>query len=150
GRYFHTYCGQKENNFNNSEREQKHMKRIYLAVIFLIFTIAAAFFELYIVFNPAKESIRLIEQATELCKNDQTSEAVEICREVSDLWAKSNPTINMFIQHEKTVEISSDIKEMTFCLENGEEFDFLLTAEKLKEDLKTIMDNELPHISNIL
>lgn len=56
----------------------------------------------------------------------------------------------MFIQHEKTVEISSDIKEMTFCLENGEEFDFLLTAEKLKEDLKTIMDNELPHISNIL
>lgn len=105
------------------------MKRIYLAVIFLIFTIAAAFFELYIVFNPAKESIRLIEQATELCKNDQTSEAVEICREVSDLWAKSNPTINMFIQHEKTVEISSDIKEMTFCLENGEEFDFLLTAE---------------------
>lgn len=126
------------------------MKRVYLAVIFLIFTIAAAFFELYIVFNPAKESIRLIEQATELCRNDQTSEAVEICHEVSDLWAKSNPTINMFIQHEKTVEISSDIKEMTFCLENGEEFDFLLTAEKLKEDLKTIMDNELPHISNIL
>lgn len=50
------------------------MKRIYLAVILLIFTIAAAFFELYVVFNPANESIRLIEQATELCRNDQTSD----------------------------------------------------------------------------
>lgn len=126
------------------------MKRIYLAIIFLVFTMAAAFFELYIVFNPAKESIKLIEQATELCKSDQKQEALEICQQVSTLWDNSNPKINMFIQHEKTVEISSDIKEMTFCLESDQEFEFLLTAEKLKEDLNTIMDNELPHISNIL
>lgn len=126
------------------------MKRIYLAIIFLIFTLSAAFFELYIVFNPAKESIKLIEQATELCRSDQKQEALEICQQVSTLWDNSNPKINMFIQHEKTVEISSDIKEMTFCLESDQEFEFLLTAEKLKEDLNTIMDNELPHISNIL
>lgn len=56
----------------------------------------------------------------------------------------------MFIQHEKTIEISSDIKEMTFCLENGKDFEFMFTAAKLKEDLITVMDNELPHISNIL
>lgn len=126
------------------------MRRIYLAIIFLIFIVSAAFFELYIVFNPAKESIKLIEQATELCKSDQKQEALEICQQVSTLWDNSNPKINMFIQHEKTVEISSDIKEMTFCLESDQEFEFLLTAEKLKEDLNTIMDNELPHISNIL
>lgn len=126
------------------------MKRIYLAIGFLIFTIAAAFFELYIVFSPAKETISLIEQAAQLCKDDQKTEAVSICSKVSRLWDSSNPTINMFIQHEKTVEISSGIKEMTFCLENGKEFEFLLAAEKLKEDLNTIMDNELPHISNIL
>lgn len=126
------------------------MKRIYLAIIFLIFTLSAAFFELYIVFNPAKESIKLIEQATELYKSEQKQEALKICESVSELWDNSNPKINMFIQHEKTVEISSDIKEMTFCLESDQEFEFLLTAEKLKEDLNTIMDNELPHISNIL
>lgn len=126
------------------------MKRIYLAIIFLIFTVSAAFFELYIVFSPAKESIKLIEEATELCKSDQKQEAVEICHQVSTLWDNSNPSINMFVQHEKTVEISSDIKEMTFCLESDQEFEFLLAAEKLKEDLNTIMDNELPHISNIL
>lgn len=126
------------------------MRRIYLAIIFLIFIVSAAFFELYIVFNPAKESIKLIEQATELCLKDQKQEALEICQQVSTLWDNSNPKINMFIQHEKTVEISSDIKEMTFCLESDQEFEFLLTAEKLKEDLNTIMDNELPHISNIL
>lgn len=126
------------------------MKRIYLAIIFLIFTVSAAFFELYIVFNPAKESIKLIEEATELCRSDQKQEAVEICHQVSTLWDNSNPSINMFVQHEKTVKISSDIKEMTFCLESDQEFKFLLAAEKLKEDLNTIMDNELPHISNIL
>lgn len=126
------------------------MKRIYLAIIFLIFTLSAAFFELYIVFNPAKESIKLIEQAAELYKSDQKQEALKICESVSELWDNSNPKINMFIQHEKTVEISSDIKELTFCLESDQEFEFLLTAEKLKEDLNTIMDNELPHISNIL
>lgn len=126
------------------------MRRIYLAIIFLIFIVSAAFFELYIVFNPAKESIKLIEQATELCLKDKKQEALEICQQVSTLWDNSNPKINMFIQHEKTVEISSDIKEMTFCLESDQEFEFLLTAEKLKEDLNTIMDNELPHISNIL
>lgn len=126
------------------------MKRIYLAAAFLIFTFAAAFFELYIVFNPANESINLIEQAEALSENGKNQEAADICHKVSKLWDSSNPTINMFIQHEKTVEISSDIKEMTFCLENGKEFEFRLAAEKLKEDLKTIMDNELPHISNIL
>lgn len=126
------------------------MRRIYLAIIFLIFIVSAAFFELYIVFNPAKESIKLIEKATELCRSDQKQAALEICQQVSTLWDNSNPKINMFIQHEKTVEISSDIKEMTFCLESDQEFEFLLTAEKLKEDLNTIMDNELPHISNIL
>ena len=126
------------------------MKRIYFAIVFLIFTVFSAFLELYIVFNPAKESISLIEQATYLCKKDKKQEAIELCYEVSDLWDKSNPKINMFIQHEKTVEISSDIKEMTFCLEHDKDFEFMLAAEKLKEDLITIMDNELPHISNIL
>ncbi len=126
------------------------MKRIYFAIVFLIFTVFSAFLELYIVFNPAKESISLIEQATDLCKKDKKQEAIELCYEVSDLWDKSNPKINMFIQHEKTVEISSDIKEMTFCLEHDKDFEFMLAAEKLKEDLITIMDNELPHISNIL
>lgn len=126
------------------------MKRIYLAAVFLIFTIVAAFFELYIVFSPAKESISLIEQAETLSENGNIQEAADTCRKVSQLWNSSNPTINMFIQHEKTVEISSDIKEMTFCLENGNNFEFRLAAEKLKEDLKTIMDNELPRISNIL
>lgn len=126
------------------------MRRIYLAAAFLILTIALAFFELYIVFNPAKETISLIEKAAELSQNQQREEAIEVCREVSELWDSSNPTINMFIQHEKTVEISSDIKEMTFCLEKGSDFEFLLSAEKLKEDLNTIMDNELPHLSNIL
>ena len=126
------------------------MKRIYFAIVFLIFTVFSAFLELYIVFNPAKESISLIEQATDLCKKDKKQEAIELCYEVSDLWDKSNSKINMFIQHEKTVEISSDIKEMTFCLEHDKDFEFMLAAEKLKEDLITIMDNELPHISNIL
>ena len=126
------------------------MKRIYFAIVFLIFTVFSAFLELYIVFNPAKESISLIEQATDLCKKDKKQEAIELCYEVSDLWDKSNPKINMFIQHEKTVEISSDIKEMTFCLEHDKDFEFMLAAEQLKEDLITIMDNELPHISNIL
>ena len=126
------------------------MKRIYFAIVFLIFTVFSAFLELYIVFNLAKESISLIEQATDLCKKDKKQEAIELCYEVSDLWDKSNPKINMFIQHEKTVEISSDIKEMTFCLEHDKDFEFMLAAEKLKEDLITIMDNELPHISNIL
>lgn len=126
------------------------MKRIYLAFVFIAVTIAAAFSELYIVFSPAKESISLISQAEELSKSGSTEKAAELCRRVSDLWDKANPAINMFIQHEKTIEISSDIKEMSFCLENGKEFEFLLAAEKLKEDLNTIMDNEIPHISNIL
>lgn len=127
------------------------MKRIWIALTLLILSGVLCFFEYRIVDDSRHEFEMRIDEIYSFAEDNENKKAVKSCEELSKEWDKRLKVTDMFLNHDIMDSISCELSALKCYLESEDgKTDFYATAEKIKKQLKSLRDSELPYAENII
>lgn len=124
------------------------MKRVYLAVSFLVICIALCIFEQYMVESTYKASEGYVKTAIEYAQQEDYKKAERVCTEFADYWNKRYLALTAMIEHGTLDDASITINSLEDMAkeENEELISELITT---KNQIKNIRDNQKVTLGNI-
>ncbi|MGN0559124.1 MAG: DUF4363 family protein [Acutalibacteraceae bacterium] len=127
------------------------MKRIWIALTLFIISGVLCYFEYRIVADSQQDFEQRIDDIYSLAENNENEKAVKSCDALCDEWDKRLKVTDMFLNHDIMDSISCELSSLKCYLEseNGKT-DFYATAEKIKKQLQSLRDSELPYAENII
>lgn len=127
------------------------MKRIYIAVIFLIFSFTIGIIE-YITVNHYTDSFLNVNSNTEkLVKKNKIKEAEKLSRKNAESFDRiSKNYLYCYYQHDKLEEISEELYKLEDLLDDNRIDDFHEESHYLNKKLLSIKEKEQITIQNIL
>ncbi|MBE6824118.1 MAG: DUF4363 family protein [Ruminococcaceae bacterium] len=126
------------------------MKRIWVAVGFLALSLIFAFAEFLIVSKSYKNYVEQIQIAEYYISDKEFSVAQDICKNIEEEWEKSRKTLNVFMIHTYSENISESIAKLSEYAQNKDKKAFLSQSSKTKRQLLYIKQSELPNLENIM
>lgn len=75
------------------------MKRLYIAIIFLVISISLCIFEQYTVQETYKTATRYINSAIEAVDNNDYKKAANDCKRLNDFWGEKQKYMTAMIDH---------------------------------------------------
>lgn len=125
------------------------MKRIYFAIIFLVFSICLGFFEQKYVIKSVDTITNNINKTDEYILNKNYENALDTINTAEKKWDNSISIFDMMLNHNNIDKISVDIAVLKSCVENKSEVDYFLESAEIKKELKSIKDSECIYFENI-
>ena len=127
------------------------MKRIWIALSLFIISGVLCYFEYRIVADSQQDFEQRIDDIYSLAENNENEKAVKSCDALCEEWDKRLKVTDMFLNHDIMDSISCELSALKCYLEseNGKT-DFYATAEKIKKQLQSLRDSELPYAENII
>lgn len=127
------------------------MKRIWIALSLFIISGVLCYFEYKIVADSQQDFEQRIDDIYSLAENNENEKAVKSCDALCEEWDKRLRVTDMFLNHDIMDSISCELSSLKCYLEseNGKT-DFYATAEKIKKQLQSLRDSELPYAENII
>ncbi len=126
------------------------MKRIYIAVIFLLITLCAAAVETGYITAKADMFISKIENIDKLMRRNEYTSALRICQNTEKEWYDSAGTIDMLLIHDYVDEIGLSISKMTSFAERKNIDMYFSESTDAKKELTSIKESEYPLLENLL
>lgn len=126
------------------------MKRIYIAIAFLILAVTVGAFEMLYVSCRIDELNEEILTADSLVENKNYDGAKEILASAEEKWEKNLCIFDILLIHDYVDEISVNLSEMRSYVATGNSEDYLAQSAGIKKQLTSIKDSELVEIENIL
>lgn len=124
------------------------MKRLYIAIAFLVISIGLCIFEQYTVEDAYKTTTECIDTAMVQLENKDYRAVEKSCRELAEYWDKKHPYMTAMIDHgalDDTGITINSLKELS--KKKSDELEAqLITA---KNQIKTVRDNQKITFGNI-
>lgn len=127
------------------------MKRIYIAIVFIILSFAAATAELIAVDSSTDNTIGRIERIESLVQANETEKARRLCKKTADEYDRNNKEVlYCFYRHDSLEEISDKLYGLEDYLEDNRIDDFHEISHSAKKQLLILKEKELVSFQNIL
>ncbi|WP_405352580.1 DUF4363 family protein [Ruminococcus sp.] len=126
------------------------MKRIYIALAFLIIAVTVGIFETFYVTNKIDELNEEIISADNLVKNENYEGAKDVLASAESKWQKNLSIFDILLIHDYVDEISVNLSSMRSYVATQSNENYLAESEGIKKQLTSIKDSELVQIENIL
>ncbi len=126
------------------------MKRIYIAVIFLLFAAVISGIELGYVSAKTDLIVSKIEESDELMVNNDYKKAIELCKNIEKEWNESAESINMLLIHDYVDSIGINISKMRSYAENSSTDLYFAESAGVKKELTSLKESEFPYLENLL
>lgn len=124
------------------------MKRLYVALCFLVIAISLCIFEQYTVNKTYKDVTAYINTAIEYTQKEDYSNAGATCKKINDYWNDKQKCMTAMIDHSSLDEAGVTINNLE---ELAEEESDSLTQELItaKSQIKSIYDNQRITFGNV-
>lgn len=126
------------------------MKRIYIAIAFLIISITTGIFEMFYVTNKIDELNEQILTADKLFENESYEDAIDILSAAESKWQNNLSIFDILLIHDYVDEISVNLSAMKSYVATNSGDEYLAESAGIKKQLTSIKDSELVQIENIL
>lgn len=126
------------------------MKRIYIALAFLIIAVTVGIFEMFYVTNKIDELNEKIISADNLVKSENYEGAKDVLASAESKWQKNLSIFDILLIHDYVDEISVNLSSMRSYVATQSNENYLAESEGIKKQLTSIKDSELVQIENIL
>lgn len=126
------------------------MKRIYIAIAFLIIALTTGIFEMFYVTNKIDELNEEIISADNLVKSENYDGAKSVLASAETEWQKNLSIFDILLIHDYVDEISVNLSAMRSYVATQNNDNYLAESAGIKKQLTSIKDSELVQIENIL
>lgn len=126
------------------------MKRIYIAIAFLILALTTGIFEMFYVTNKIDELNEEIISADNLVKSENYDGAKSVLASAETEWQKNLSIFDILLIHDYVDEISVNLSAMRSYVATQNNDNYLAESAGIKKQLTSIKDSELVQIENIL
>ncbi len=126
------------------------MKRIYIAIAFLILALTTGIFEMFYVTNKIDELNEEIISADNLVKSENYDGAKSVLASAETEWQKNLSIFDILLIHDYVDEISVNLSAMRSYVATQSNDHYLAESAGIKKQLTSIKDSELVQIENIL
>lgn len=124
------------------------MKKIYIAIVFLIICAGVCIFEQVTINKVYNEATEIINTAIDFNEEKDFESAKNQCKNLRDTWSKSYPYLSAMIDHAQLDSASAAIKSTNdISKENKDEL-----SEKLieaKNEIQILKENQSITLGNI-
>ena len=132
------------------KRTSDFLKRIYIAISFLIVAILIASAEMGYITAKADMFETKIENADRYMRKNEYAEAFKICKEAESDWDDSTKIIDMLLIHDYVDSVGMKISLMKSFAENQNYDMYFSESTAAKKELASIKESEFPLVENIL
>lgn len=124
------------------------MKRVFIAIFFLILSVSLCVFEQYMVATTYKQATSYIDSAISDIQNNDYASAESTCKELDYYWHKRLPVMTAMIEHGPLDEAGITIGALTDMFETRSDSieDELI---EVKNQIKSIRDNQRITFGNV-
>lgn len=126
------------------------MKRIYIAIAFLIIALTTGIFEMFYVTNKIDELNEEIISADNLVKSKNYDGAKSVLASAETEWQKNLSIFDILLIHDYVDEISVNLSAMRSYVATQSNDNYFAESAGIKKQLTSIKDSELVKIENIL
>lgn len=125
------------------------MKRLWAAAVIAAVAVVLCSMELIFTTNSANSIKDKIISAQHKYENGEKKTALLLISNAKSELDSKKELLDIFLYHDTIDLVSMDIAAAKKYIESGND-EFLAECEKIKEQLKSIVDSELPKFENIL
>ena len=125
------------------------MKRLWIAFIIAVFTACLCATEMIYTLSLANKTSEYVQQASKAYENGNIQAAQATFQTISHIWEKEKGGMDIFLYHETIDHVATSIAAANKDAETCNE-EFLVECEKIKKQLQSLKESELPKFENIL
>lgn len=118
------------------------MKRLIPASIMIIFIAALCIYSNVYVNRACKQTVTNIEQYYENCFSNSGSTIETLSQNLENNWQKRKETLELFVNHSFLDKISLYIAQLPVLAQSGNETQFILVCENIKELTEQICEEQ--------
>ena len=126
------------------------MKRMIIALILLVASVAASAAEIRCVSDSADSFLGKIELSDSYVRRNELDKALRLCRELDESWDDISQKIDVLLIHDYVDNISVSFAQMRSHLESGNADMYFAESAGAKKGLASIKGSEYPNLENIL
>lgn len=126
------------------------MRRIFIAIAFLVFTISIGITEFSLVNKSFERYVTALDTAQFFISQGEYNKTIELTETIDKNWESTKNKLNIFLFHEDIELISENIKVLCEQSKLKEKEDYIYLCNKTKRQLLKLKLNELPDLQNIL
>ncbi len=126
------------------------MKRMIIALILLVASVAASAVEIHCVADSADSFLGKIELSDSYVRRNELDKALRLCRELDESWDDISQKIDVLLIHDYVDNISVSFAQMRSHLESGNADMYFAESAGAKKGLASIKGSEYPNLENIL
>ena len=125
------------------------MKRLIPASIMIIFIAALCIYSNVYVNRACEQAVTDIEQYYENCFSNSDSTIETLSQNLENNWKKRNETLELFVNHSFLDKISLYIAQLPVLAQSGNETQFILVCENIKELTEQICEEQKFALHNL-
>ncbi len=125
------------------------MKRIIVAVIIPVISIALGIFSFFCVKNTCNQVVSGLDEVLYNVLTEQTEEVNRLSVQTNRNWHQKVFLLNIFIGRTNTSEVDKQLNKIVYFSEIGDFESVMLNAEDCKEELLYIIESNEPKISTV-
>ena len=125
------------------------MKRLWIAFIIAVLTACLCATEMIYTLSLANKTSEYVQQASKAYENGNIQAAQATFQTISHIWEKEKGGMDIFLYHETIDHVATSIAAANKYAETCNE-EFLVECEKIKKQLQSLKESELPKFENIL
>lgn len=118
------------------------MKRLIPASIMIIFIAALCIYSNVYVNRACEQTVTDIEQYYENCFSNSDSTIETLSQNLENNWKKRKETLELFVNHSFLDKISLYIAQLPVLAQSGNETQFILVCENIKELTEQICEEQ--------
>lgn len=118
------------------------MKRLIPASIMIIFIAALCIYSNVYVNRACEQTVTDIEQYYENCFSNSGSTIETLSQNLENNWQKRKETLELFVNHSFLDKISLYIAQLPVLAQSGNETQFILVCENIKELTEQICEEQ--------
>ena len=127
------------------------MKRMYIAVALIIISLTIGVTEMYTVKNTVKECISGLKSVNESIYSGNIKTAIKKCDNIAKKFEdQSDNILYCYYNHKELDSINENIVTLREYLKYNKKSDYYAVLAIIKKQLKSMEDEEIPKLQNIL
>ena len=125
------------------------MKRIVVAVIIPVVSIALGIFSFFFVKNTCNQVVSGLDEVLHNVLTEDVEEVNRLTVQTNRIWHKKVFLLNIFIGRTNTSDVDKLLNKIVYFSEIGDYEAVLLNAEDCKEELLYIIESNEPELSAV-
>lgn len=116
----------------------------------LIIALSLSITEYAYVKNTQQNYIEKLNKAEGYFSDKEFSDTKKLSEQIKSEWANTKEILNIFLIQDKVEDISENIENLCEYAQNEKSDEYIWECKKIKRQLLSITESELPYLENLL